>query len=630
MGALRTIRVFVLGDVNMPGSYVISSMSTISSALYRSGGISEVGTLRRIQLKRQGRTVATLDLYDLLLKGDTSGDVRLQPADVIFVPPIGETIGVAGAVSRPAIYELKGHATAGDVVALAGGLRSEAYPSGAKLEHISDDRNRVILSLNLDSPDGANVPVSGGDVLLIPEVLPELKGSVTLAGFAQRPGPYQWRPGMRLTDLIPSPIALRPGADSSYVLIRRASQTDRSVSVVSADLSVAFFDFESSENIELQPLDAVHVFGLAFGRQRVIAPIMEELQLQARFGDPLNEVQVSGEVRAPGAYPLESGMRISDLVRAGGSLGEQAFALEAELTRFSIVDGERRAREVIDIDLHALLGGNNQEDLILTAHDHLRIDLLPDWNTDWSATLEGEVRFPGEYQILRGETLRQLISRAGGLTDHAFREGAIFLRESLKDREREQMEILARRMESDLATLSLETLETTGAEALDIGQSLLDQLRTTEPVGRLVIDIEQLSQRVDSELIVQDIELKNGDRLLIPTRSQEVTVIGEAQHPTSHIFQPGLVRDDYVSLSGGLTRKADKKLIYVVRASGAVISSSQSRWFGRGKNTEMRPGDTIVVPLETDRIRPLTFWTNVTQILYQGAIAVAAIQTFSD
>ena len=207
MGALRTIRVFVLGDVNRPGSYVISSMSTISSALYRSGGISEVGSLRKIQLKRQGRTVATLDLYDLLLKGDTSGDVRLQPADVIFVPPIGATVGVAGAVSRPAIYELKGHATVNDAIALAGGLRSEAFPSGAKLEHISDDRNRVILSVNLDSADGVNLRVAGGDVLLIPEVLPELYGSVTLAGFAQRPGPYQWRPGMRLTDLSPSPLA---------------------------------------------------------------------------------------------------------------------------------------------------------------------------------------------------------------------------------------------------------------------------------------------------------------------------------------------------------------------------------------------------------------------------------------
>lgn len=324
-------------------------------------------------------------------------------------------------------------------------------------------------------------------------------------------------------------------------------------------------------------------------------------------------------------------MRLSDLIRAGGSLAEQAFALEAELTRFAVIDSEYRAKEVKDIDLAAVLAGDDAHNVLLTAHDQLRIDLLPDWNSDWSVTLEGEVRFPGEYSILKGETVTQLIERAGGLTDQAFPEGAIFLRESLREREREQIEILARRMESDLATMSLENLDTTGAEALSIGQSLLDQLRTSEPVGRLVIDLELVARRAaNGDNLVRDIELRNGDRLLVPTTSQEVTVIGEAQHPTSHIFQPGLARDDYIALSGGLTRKADRKLIYVVRASGAVISSSRSRWFSRAAATEIRPGDTIVVPLETDRIRPLTFWTNVTQILYQGAIAVAAVRTFNN
>ena len=168
-------------------------------------------------------------------------------------------------------------------------------------------------------------------------------------------------------------------------------------------------------------------------------------------------------------------------------------------------------------------------------------------------------------------------------------------------------------------------------EALQTGRTLLEQLRNAEPVGRLVIDIEGITSRADGDTsLIQDIELRDGDRLLIPVASQEVTVIGEAQQPTSHLYQPGLSRDDYIDLSGGLTRRADQKLIYVVRASGAVIASNQSRWFGRAGSTEIRPGDTVVVPLETDRIRPLTFWTNVTQILYQGAIAVAAIKTFDN
>jgi protein involved in polysaccharide export with SLBB domain len=163
---------------------------------------------------------------------------------------------------------------------------------------------------------------------------------------------------------------------------------------------------------------------------------------------------------------------------------------------------------------------------------------------------------------------------------------------------------------------------------METGQSLLRQLREAEAVGRLVIDLEQIAARVNSEELVDDVELRDGDRLLVPKRSQEVTVIGETQQNTSHLFQPGLSRDDYIQMSGGLTRRADKKLIYVVRASGAVVTGSRSRWFGRNGGSEIRPGDTIVVPLDTDRIRPLTFWTNVTQILYQGAIAVAAIRSF--
>ena len=221
-----------------------------------------------------------------------------------------------------------------------------------------------------------------------------------------------------------------------------------------------------------------------------------------------------------------------------------------------------------------------------------------------------------------------MLERAGGLTDAAFPEGAIFLRESLREREQEQIQLLARRLEADLTSLSLQTLETTGSEALATGQQLLQQLRSTEAVGRLVIDIEQLVARTGSNSLVADVGLRDGDRLLVPKQAQEVTVIGETQQNTSHLFSPGLTRDDYVEMSGGLTRRADKKLIYVVRASGAVIAGSRSKWFGRSGNLDMRPGDTIVVPVDTDRVRSLTLWTNITQILYQASIAVAAIQSF--
>jgi len=428
MGQLKNIRVFVLGYVNRPGSYVVSGLATISSALYRSGGISRVGSLRDIQLKRRGKTVARYDLYDALLEGNISGDNRVQPGDVIFVPPVGLQVSVDGAVKRPAIYETRGDASIADVIKMAGGLTADAFPKGARIERIEDNEDRKVLSVNVGNRDAATTPVHAGDVVIVPAILPQFTETVTLAGHVYRPGPYQWRKEMRLADLIGSELGLQPGADSGYVLIRREDPESRRVSAISANLSDALADRNGPANIQLRARDTVHVFNLAFGRQRVIRSLLEELQLQGRSGEPYREVSVSGEIKAPGTYPLEPGMRIGDLVRAGGYLSENAYALKAEIARYEVVDSEYRNTEVIDIDLDAALRGDAVANIELTEHDNLRISRIPDWDTLWSIELEGEVKFPGDYRIRKGETLGQLLARAGGLTDAAFPQGAILHR----------------------------------------------------------------------------------------------------------------------------------------------------------------------------------------------------------
>ena len=628
MGQLRTIRIFVLGDANRPGSYVVDSLATISSALYRSGGISRIGSLRDIQLKRNGRTAARFDLYDLLLNGDTSSDSRLQPGDVIFVPPIGDQISVTGAVKRPAIYETRRATTVSDVVTLAGGLLADAFPNGARIERITAGEERTVISIDADGPAAASTPTKAGDVIIIPSVLPDLENAVTLKGHVHRPGPYQWRPGMRLTDLVGSAVELKPGADMDYVLIRREDPATRRVSMLSANLADAIRDPASPMNVTLAARDTLHVFNVALGRQRVIEPILEELQLQSRFGEPYHEVSIFGQVKAPGTYPLEPGMRVSDLIRAGGNLAEEAYGLKAEIARYEVINGESRDTQILDVDLRSVLDGNESADLILQEHDFLRISTVPEWDSLMTVELDGEFVFPGSYRIRSGETLSQLLDRAGGLTDNAFPEGAIFLRDSLREREQLQIDELSERLEADLASLSLQSTETAGSETLSTGQALLAQLRATQAVGRLVIDLEKISSAGNNAAMFGDVELRHRDRILVPKGSQAVTVIGETQQRASHLHQPNLTMQDYIEMSGGYTRRADKKLAYVVRASGAIVAGGSSRWFGRGRRTEIRPGDTIVVPLDTDRIRPLTFWGNVTQILYQGAIAVAAVQTF--
>ncbi len=626
MGPLRTIRVFVLGDVNEPGSYVVSGLTTVSGALYQGGGISEVGSLRNVQLKRNGRVVASLDLYDLLLNGDTSSDNRLQPGDVIFVPPIGNTIGVSGAVKRPAIYETKGASTIADAVQLAGGLAPDADGKGARIERI--DGERTTVAVDLTSVESSQQTVRSGDTLIVPDVLPSLEETVVLAGHVFRPGNYQWRSGMRLSDLIGSTDELKPGVDTEYVLIRREMERGQPVQVLSANLTAALQFPAGADNMRLEASDTVHVFSRALGRQRVIEPLLEELRLQSTFDEPIRKVEISGNVHAPGVYPLESGMLVSDLVRAGGNLSEAAYALEAELTRYSVASHNSREVDVVKVDLDAIRRGVASADLQLREHDYLIINRVPEWDSTWTVSLEGEVLFPGEYRIRRGETLGNVLQRAGGLTDAAFAEGAVFLRETLKEQEQEQIETLARRLEADLASLSLQASNTGGADTLTTGRVLLDQLRSTEAVGRLVIDMGQVVSGRNSAAAA--VEMRDGDRLLVPNHTQVVTVLGETQQNTSHLYREGMSRDDYIGLSGGLTRRADKKLIYIVRANGAVVAKNRSRWLGRGGRVDIRPGDTIVVPLDTDRMRPLTFWGNVTQILYQGAIAVAAVRTFDN
>ena len=314
MGQLRTIRIFVLGEANRPGSYVVSSLATISSALYRSGGISRIGTLRDIQLKRSGKIVSRLDLYDILLSGDTSGDARVQPGDVIFIPPVGTQVGVGGAVMRPATYETRGESSISDVIQIAGGLRPDAYPANARIERIDAGKERVIVSIDADSQAAENTNVRRGDVLIIPAVLPEFEYTVTLRGHVHRPGPYQWRDGMRLTDLLGSRLELKPGADSDYVMLRREDPENREVYVQSTNLNTALGDV-----IFIPPVGT--------------------------------QVGVGGAVMRPATYETRGESSISDVIQIAGGLRPDAYPANARIERIDA--GKERVIVSIDADSQA-------------------------------------------------------------------------------------------------------------------------------------------------------------------------------------------------------------------------------------------------------------------------------------
>jgi len=283
---------------------------------------------------------------------------------------------------------------------------------------------------------------------------------------------------------------------------------------------------------------------------------------------------------------------------------------------------------LLQVDLAAILRGDAAADVLLQPFDVVTIKELPEWGTRETVVLRGEVRFPGEYTIRRGETLRAVLERAGGLTGLAFNRGAIFTREEIRQREATQVRQLTDRLRRDLSATAIQASQASQLAGNNSSMlsaiSLLDQLTETTPVGRLVVNLDLvLAREVGSR---DDVVLRGGDELLIPKIRQEVTVIGEVQNSTAHLYRAGLSRQDYVSLSGGSTARADVKRTYVVRADGSVMPT-KSGWLGGKDEISIQPGDTIVVPLDIERLPPLPLWQAVTSILYNAAVALAAISS---
>jgi len=621
MGELRSIRIFILGDANRPGSYTVSSLSTITNALFVSGGIRKIGSLRNIQLKRKGQLISSLDLYDLLLKGDTRGDVRLMPGDVIFIPPIGKTVGVSGEAKRPAIYEIKNEKTLIEIVELAGGFVPTAYPQASRLERINKQGARTLVDVNLNTVQGKNLKVLDGDILQVYSVLEKIEDVVMLEGHIYRPGGFSYNPSMKVTDLINNVDLLMPLPDLDYSIIIREQEGTREIEVLQFSLRNLFTDINHSENYILKSRDKLIIFSAVDARDDLMEPIIEQLKAQERNGVAAKVVTINGAVKFPGSYPLTDSMDIEALIYAGGGLKESAYTGSAEITRRDYSNPDKASIKHITVGINRAMRTENNTVYDLKVGDALTIQTIPNFQEKLTVTLAGEVKFPGTYEFFRGETLNDLIKRAGGFTELAHIEAAFFSRNELRQREAKQLADLSERLQSDIAAAQLEDVNSdkkADVATMELLQSALDDSKAT---GRLVIDLMGI---VSSN--VADIQLRDGDALMIPTYRQEVTIIGEIQNPTSHLFDPLLDHKDYLDLSGGTTEKADENRIYVIKADGSVYLPEKRGWFK--DNVMMEPGDTIIVPLETDRLDNLTLWSTVSQIVYQMALGAAAIKSF--
>ncbi len=646
IGRLRAINVFMAGEVIVPGAYSVSALATVSQALYQAGGVSDIGTLRNIQVKRNGEVVNSFDVYDLLLRGDASSDVRLRSGDVVFVPPYDRLVTVEGEVKRPMRYEVEASETIASAIAMAGGFKSSAFKGTAVLVQQGGANGLpVVKNIALNNQAALSSRLNDGDSVRIMPIGESLDDAVLVKGAVVRPGVYGWQDGLRVSGIIGDIRRdLLPDADLGYALIIREKNSRLDIDVFQFDVGNALQHKGSEQDPLLYARDQVMVFQQvdttelakavdeskdlmaeaeaeaikekANTRQVLLEPILEKLRAQARANEAVQIVSISGAVKAPGEYPLGDDYTARDLIMAAGGLKDSAYLAQAEKRRLQ--QSSKGANEVVysEFDLNEALTDGGP---MLASRDHISVRETADWNPTDSVSIEGEVLFPGTYLIQRGETLSDIVRRAGGLTDKAFAAGAVFTRETIADIETERAKEFAASVRRDFAA-SILTEETVTTTFTDIEQ-IAASLEKFEGQGRLLVKLAQALSGNEGA----DISLMDGDKLIIPQKSNTVTVVGEVRRQGTHSFEQALSLDDYVGLSAGMTARADDSSVYIVRADGSVSVPDTSWTRFSANSSKLLPGDTIVVPVDSQHKESIALWRDITQIIYQGTVAIAAV-----
>ena len=627
LGKLRSIQVYVVGEVGAPGNYSVSSLATVINALAAAGGPSHNGSLRGVRVTRGNQTVAAVDLYEMLLSGDRNKDVQLQNGDTIFVPVIGPIVAVAGEVRRPAIYELNGRTTIPDVLKMAGGVAASGSLGRIQIERLENNSGRIALDFTPKAgameTELANVELKDRDMVKVFQVQAAVRQVVALKGNVQQAGEYQFRPGMRLNDLIPSTQTLLPESYLDSVEITRLTPPDyrRELITVSLRRSLAG---NQSDNLLLQEQDTVKVFS------------RWEMEEKPR-------VAVNGAVVNPGTYDYYPGMSVRDLVTAAGSAKRNAFLDQAELSRI-VITGDKAQSTRLQLDLGKALAGDAAHNLPLQNDDVLIVRGVTDWQdaTDKFMTLKGEVRFPGVYSLAHGERLSSVINRAGGYTEKAYLRGAKFTRRSTRELQQKRMNDITIKSENDIlqkqsalasVSSSKEELDATKA-ALDSLLKSLERMKSLKAEGRVVIRMSAVEELKKGGY---DVVLEGGDQLEIPPRPAVVNILGQVYNPTSFIHLAGQDVDSYLKKAGGPVNDAESSEMYIIRADGTVFSRQQSsfgvqwsdegsRWsFGSFLSSSFEAGDTLVVPQKLERISWMREIKDITQILANVALTAGTV-----
>jgi protein involved in polysaccharide export with SLBB domain len=637
IGRIRSMQIYVSGRARRPGAYTISSLSSLVDALFATGGPSPQGSLRHIELKRDGQVITDFDLYALLIDGDKSKDVRLLPEDVLYIPPAGPEVAITGSIRNPGIYELRSGESVKDLIEMAGRTSALASNSRIALERVEQGHLRQAMEFDFDAA-GLARPLEDGDILRIDALTPAYRMTVTVRGNVANPGRFGWHPGMRLSDLIPN-------SDS---LISRDYWWKRS------HLGLPGPEFEpavSTLGLNQQPVEA---------SPRGLTTSVT----QSTLTNALTQDQRSAETSGPdGANPKQSGTNSTLAAgmaqpsnRAGNTpptpgqplIQPNEVQLSPDLINWNYavierVDPKSLKPSLLPFDLGKLvLNHDASQNLELEPGDTVTIFSQSDIRVPLDEQVkyvefEGEVVHPGYYSVLPGETLRDLLRRAGGLTPRAYLYGSEFTRESTRVLQQQRLNDYVRdlTLEGERGTQALAMSGSGGSASADVAASrtvtetMVSRLSQIRATGRIVLQFQPKSSSLND---VPAMKLENGDKFVVPFAPENINVVGAVYDQNSYVYEKGRKLGYYLQLAGGSNHNADWRHSFLIRADGSVVSRDHLHGSGFWRNSfedlKLNPGDSLVVPdktLHPTALRGFLAWSQIFSQLALGAAAVRVL-----
>jgi protein involved in polysaccharide export with SLBB domain len=645
MGRLRSIQVVVVGNARYPGTYTISSLSTLVNAIFASGGPASQGSLRHIQVRRDGTTITDFDFYDLLIKGDKSKDVRLLPGDVLYIPHVGPLVAISGSVNTPAIYEIKDSSTLNDLIEIAGDMSTVADTSKITIDRLVDHQARQTLEFPYDEQARA-LPLKDGDIVRVFSIVPRFEDTVTLRGNVANPGRYPWKPGMRVRDLIPDAQALltrRYWRSRSTIVNGRATEypvtpelpQNRSSGLTQPQANGSDGKSEATSQSAENARAADNVAATDSSNNAAA----DTLYAENAAG---NEASKTGDRTSGTGQPLQTAGNnpnpntVKDIAEDVRRYAPEINWDYAIIQRVNPVD--LSSKLIWMSPRKAIIEQDEASNLELQAGDIVTIfsqrDIsVPQADRSQYVIVEGEVVRPGVYKLETNETLRSVLLRAGGLTADAYIYGSQLTRESARIDQQKSLDELARTMEVQIrqSALSVAASAQPGdlPQMLQAQERIIEQLRNTRASGRVALPVTPKDNKLTD---FPDMVMEDDDRLMIPHTPSTVSVVGDVYNPGSFIFEPRNTAGAYLEIAGKGKPQSDLHHAFVLRANGIVVAANNVNGIFVGTKFDrirMYPGDQIVVPYKLPTgafVRGLRDWTQISSQLALTAAALAILQ----